>query len=116
MHLAHPVTQTIYDQAAHDGVITVERVAAAGEVEILMLRVEQVVSKILKAAQRKSRTHVIALGGMIENDVEDHFDARAVQRLHHISEFIHRAERMLPRTVTAMRREEGNGIVTPIIF
>ena len=52
---------------------------------------------------------------MIEDDVEDDFESRAMERLDHVPEFVEDPERFLPRTVRMMRREEGDGLVAPVI-
>ena len=38
---------------------------------------------------------VIALGGVVEDHVENDLDAGAVQRLDHVAKLVHRAERIL---------------------
>ena len=46
---------------------------------------------------------------------KDHPDARVVQRLHHVAKLIHRAQRILPRTIRLVRREKRDRRVAPVI-
>ena len=56
-----------------------------------------------------------AFGRVVEHDVENHFDARAVQGLDHVAELVDRAERILPRAVRRVRGEERDGLVAPVV-
>ncbi len=91
VHVLDPVFEAIDDQGANLRVLAIDGVAAAGEIFIvtLVLLHEAVVDRIVDAAQRKQRTQFIALGGVIEHNVQDHFDPRRVQRLDHGLEFRH---------------------------
>ena len=57
----------------------------------------------------------IAFGGVVEDDVENDLDAGAVQRLDHVAELVDRAERILPRAVGLVRREERDRRVAPVV-
>ena len=52
---------------------------------------------------------------MVEDDVENHFDARLVQRPHHLLELADLAARLAADGVAAMRREERQRIVAPVV-
>jgi hypothetical protein len=52
---------------------------------------------------------------VVEDDVENHLDARAVQRLHHVAKFVKRSERVGSRAVGLMRREERDRLVSPVV-
>ena len=58
---------------------------------------------------------LVAFRGVVEHDVENDFDARPVQRLDHVAELVHRAERILARAVRLMRREERNRRIAPVV-
>ena len=49
---------------------------------------------------------MVAFGGVVEDDVENDFDARAVQRLDHVAKFVDRTQRILPRAVRLVRCKE----------
>ena len=42
---------------------------------------QAVVGRVVQAAQRQRRAELVALAGVVEHDVEDHLDARGVQRV-----------------------------------
>ena len=58
---------------------------------------------------------LVALGGVVEHHVENDLDARPVQRLDHVAKFVDRAERILPRAVRLVRREERDRRIAPVV-
>ena len=89
--LADPVAQRVHDQPQHAGVAGVERVARARVVHVVALVVghQAVVARVVDALEGEHRAEVVALGGVVVDDVEDHLDAGAVQRLDHALELAH---------------------------
>ena len=57
------------------------------------------VNAVLQAAKGESRAILVTFRGVVENNIEDDFNIRPVQCLHHVAEFIHSAKWILPRTV-----------------
>ena len=89
VHLFDPVAETIDDHAADDGMIGVKRVAAAAVVGVLgAASFEDVVGRVVDAAKGKGGTAVVALGGVIEDDVENDFNAGAMKCLYHVAKFV----------------------------
>ena len=58
---------------------------------------------------------MVPFGGVVEDDVENDLEAGAMERLHHVTEFVHRSKRILSRAVSVVRREERDWRVSPII-
>src|SRR4051812_2212961 len=52
---------------------------------------------------------------MVENHIQDHFDARLVQGLDHGAELIGMRTDLGIDAISRMRREEGHGAVAPIV-
>ena len=98
------------------GVAHVQAVAGAGEVEVVpgVVRHRAVVGLVVDAAHRQHRPEVVAFGGVVVDDVEDHLDARRVQRLDHGLELLDLAERNR-RRVAVVRGEVGDRVVTPVV-
>ena len=116
VHLFHPVAQAVLDQPPHDRVIGVERVSRARVVRIAApVRLEQVVGVVREPAQAERGSGVIALRSVVEDGVEDHLDARAVERLDHVAELVERPERIAPRAVRVVRCEQCDGGVAPVV-
>ena len=91
----------------------IDRVAAAGGVEIVALVLAQhVVAGIVDAAEGERRTEVVALGGVVVDDVENDLDAGRVQPADHQLEFVDVAA---GRDVARRRREEVGGVVAPVV-
>ena len=68
------------------------------------------------APQRQRRTHVVALGGVVVDHVEDDLDVRLVQRPDHGLELLHLATRR-GRACAVLRvgGEEADGVVAPVV-
>src|SRR5882672_8307817 len=104
MHFADPVAQAVDDQSPDNRLVRVQRIAATGVVGVARLVLRQdVVSLVSKTAKAEGRTLLVALGRMVEDDVEDHLDPGAMQCLDHITKFVDAAERLRPRAVPGMR-------------
>ena len=116
VHLLDPVAEAVHDHASDDRVIGVERVAAAAVVGVPRAAVlEDVVREVVQPAEAERRPVEAALGRVVEDDVEDDLEARPVQRLHHVTELVHGAERILSRAVRLVGREERHRRVAPVV-
>jgi hypothetical protein len=58
---------------------------------------------------------VVALRRVVVHDVQDHFDARAVEGLDEIPELVGGTQRVPTRAIASMRGEEGHGAVSPVV-
>ena len=116
MHLGDPVAEAVQNEAADDGMVGIEGVAGAAVVGVAgAVGVEDVVGVVLQAAEAERRSALVALGGVVEDNVEDDFQGRPVQRLNHVPELVERPERVLARAIGRVRREERDRRVAPII-
>ena len=74
--------------------IGVQRVSGAAVIGVLRaVLVEDVVHFVGEAAEAESGSRRISLGGVVVDDVEDHLDTGAVQRLDEITKLVDRTER-----------------------
>ena len=117
VHLQHPVPQRVHDQLQGVWHAGVEAVAGAGEVLVeLLVAVEQpVVGGVVDAAEVDRRAEVVAFGGVVVDDVEDHLDAGLVEGPHHRLELGDRAARVLVRRILVVRCEETECVVAPVV-
>ncbi len=117
VHLLHPVPEAVHDQLQHVGVAGVEGVARAGVVHVIaFVALDQpVVGGVVEAAERERRSEVVALRGVVVDDVEDHLDAGLVQRPNHRLELGHLAAGLPRRGVLVVRREEADRVVAPVV-
>ena len=112
----HPVAQAQKDELSHNRVVAVDRVAATGVVAVIRSTVTQhVVDPVFQPLERKRRPKLIALGCVVENHVQNHFDAGSVQRPHHLFELANLAARLGARRIAAVRRKKGKRIVAPVV-
>ena len=113
MHLARPIAQAIENQASHHRFVGIQRVAAAGVVGVVAVWFEQIVGIVREPAQRQCRAVGIAFRGVVVDHVENHLDAGAMQRLHHVAELVERADAIAADAVGRMRRKEHERLVSP---
>ena len=105
VHLEHPVAQAVHDELQDVRVGHVQRVAAAGEVHVVARVGRQaVVGGVVDAAHRERRPHLVALGGVVVDHVEDHLEPRGVHRPDHHLELLHG---VLRDAVAAVVRRSG---------
>ena len=76
---------------------------------------EDVVRAVVQPAEALRRAVLAAFRRVVEHHVENHLDAGAMQRLHHVAELVDRPERILPRAVRLVRREERHRLVAPVV-
>ena len=115
VHLAHPVAQRVDDQLEHVRVAHVQRVAGAGGVEVVAPAVGQpVVGGVVDAAERQRRAEVVPLRRVVVDDVEYDLDPGLVHGLDQVLEL---GDDLFhpPRGVVAVRGEEGDRVVPPVI-
>ena len=112
-----PVAQRVHDEPQDARVDGVQRVARAREVhvEARVVGHEAVVRRVVDALEREHRAEVVALGGVVVDDVEDDLDARLVQRLHHPLELAHLLAGRAGRRVVGVRREVADRAVAPVV-
>ena len=92
VHLEHPVPQAVHHAAAARGDAACSSVFPRARVVDVVAPValgEPVVGLVVDAFERQHRPETVALGGVVVDDVEDHFDPGLVQRLHHLLELLH---------------------------
>jgi len=107
--------QAVDDQPPHHRMVGGERIAGAGEVGVAPGRIVQVVDGIVQPAQAEGGAAFAAFGGVVEDHVEDHLDAGAVQRLDHVAELVEHRQRPRRGGVAGMRREERHRRVAPVV-
>ena len=113
--VVNPIAETMENHLADDRVVAVEGIAAAGVVAIGAAAVLQhVVDAILQALETERGAIFVPLGRVVEHDVENHFDARPVQRPHHLLELAHLAARLLVDRVAAVGGKKGQRVVAPV--
>ncbi len=120
MHLGDPVPQRIHDQLKCPGIPDIERVAAAGGVDVAAggAGFQPVVCGIVQAAEAERGTHLAGLGRVVEDDVEQHLEARRVQGVHHGLELGDLAAGPAGphrRRVAVVRREVPDRVVAPVV-
>ena len=103
-----PVAQAVQHPLHDFGVGEVEGVAAAGVVDIVAVVVEPVVVAVVDAALAEEGAVDVLFGAVVVHDVEDDFDARAVQGFDEVFEVVGAA-------VARVRHVVGEDVVTPVV-
>ena len=121
VHLGHPVAQGVHDQLQRVGLAHVEGVPGAGVVHVVagVVLHQPVVRRVVDALEAQRRTEVVALRGVVVDDVEDDLDAGGVHGAHHLLELLHLLADLVLGVggagVLLVRREEAEGVVAPVV-
>src|SRR4029453_4553568 len=112
VHLGDPVAQRVHEQGQDGGTADVEGVPAAGVVGVPgpVAAVEPVVAAVVDALERQRGPGVVALGGVVVDDVEDHLDAGRVQLLDHRLELQHLTAAAAGGAVVGVGGEVAGGV------
>src|SRR6201995_1457559 len=76
---------------------------------------EDVIDFVGEAPEAERGPFGISLCGVIVDNIENHLNARAMQRLDEITELVDGTERVLPGAVAGMGREKRARRVSPVI-
>ena len=116
MIVVHPMSQAVENHLSNDRMISVDRVAATRIVFVISGVVfEHVVNRILKPFKAEHGAFFVAFASVIEDHIEDDFDAGFVKRLHHLFEFGDLSSWRFVPGVTAVRSEESHRVVAPVV-
>jgi len=115
VHLLHPVAQGVHDHLQHVGIRHVEGVSAPGVVGVVPAIAQPVVARVADAAEGQRGAELVALGGVVVDDVEDDLEASLVKGAHHLLELAHLATAAPDRAVGSMRSEKAQGVVAPVV-
>ena len=116
VHLRHPIAEDVDDQLPHPGVVAIQRVPAAGVIAVgACVGVDQVVDRIVDAAERMRRPPLVPLRCVIQHDVQDDRDAGAVKAFDHLLELAERLATARSGGIGGVGGEEGDRVVAPVV-
>ena len=117
MALGDEVAQRVHDQPQHARMDRIQRVAGAGEVHVVARVVghQAVVGGVVDPLEGEHRTQVVALGGVVVDDIEDHLDSLLVQGLHHALELAHLLAAAPGGRVLRVGGEVADRAVAPVV-
>ena len=120
VQVGDPVAQGVHHQLQGDGVARVERVAAAGGVDIDggIAGLGPVVGRVVDAAKAEGGAVGAALGGVVEDHVQDHLQAGPVQGVNHGLELADLAAWPAGPGgggVAVVGGEEADGVIAPVV-
>ena len=117
VHLLHPVAQAVQHHLQHPWMLQVQGVAAAAVVLATprMGAIRQVPAARIQPAHRQRGAGLAGFRGVVVDHVQDHLDAGAVQRLHHLAELAARRGAIGLRGQAWVRAEEAQGVVAPVV-
>ena len=110
-----PVTKAVEDEIPDHGLVAIERVAATAEVQVIAVGGEQIVGFVVESAERNDRSGRITFRGVVEDDIENDLDARSVEALDQIFEFVDLLPLIAACGEARFRCAEGQRAVTPVI-
>ncbi len=109
----HPIAQRIHHHLENTGIGEVQRISTAGEVVVVApaSRGEPVVGCVVDTAKREGGTKMVALGGVIVDDVKQHLEAGVMQPRDRGAKFSQCAVLRVAR----LRREIRDRVVSPVV-
>ena len=70
MHHLDPIAQRIHDHAQYHRVLHVQRIARArGVIDVAFIIAGHVIGRVVDAAERQGRPHLVAFAGVVIDDV-----------------------------------------------
>ena len=102
------MAQGVEHQCADVRLRAVERVAAAGVVDQLTVRIVGIAAPVVEPAEAECRTVNVAFAGVVEHQVEDHADPGGVERCDRLAQFGHAA-----RAQSGVERHRHHRVVAP---
>ncbi len=117
VHFQNPIPQAVHDQFEHLWMTHVQRVAGAGVIHVVtgLIVNEPVIGCVVHTAKTQRGAEMVAFGRVVVNHVQDHFDAGAVERLHHALELGYLAAVIAETRIARLGREEVDAVIAPII-
>ena len=87
MHFDRPMAERGQDVVSHHGVVGVDGVAGSGVVPIVALVAGQgVKDRVIDTPETERRAQLVSLRGVIEDHIQNHFNAGIVKSPHHFLE------------------------------
>ena len=115
MHVRHPVAQRVGDELQTGRIVGSKGISGAGVVGIQPVARKAVVRLIVEPAKRQRGADLVAFGGVVVDDVENHLESRRVQRFDHRLELAHLAAMRTGRRVAGVWCEETERVVAPVV-
>ena len=114
-HVVGPVAQAVHHHLQHAAVAEIHGVAGASVVDV-MPRVggQPVIGGVVDALEGQGGTKLVALGGVVVDDIEDQLEPGIVQMRHHLLE-LGEGEVGVGR-VAPGRGEEADRVVAPVVL
>src|SRR5678815_2503689 len=107
MHLFYPIAKAVHYHPPDDRMIGVEGVSSAAVIGVTRaILFKNVIGTVVQAAKTQGWPVLIAFGCVVEDNVENDFDTRPVQRLDHIPELVERPKWILPRAVSLKQHKK----------
>ena len=112
----HPIAQTVRDHLDDARMAEVERVACASVVDIKsrLVRHQPIVGLVVDPLEGQRRAALVALRGVVVDDVKDHLEPAIVQPRDHLLEFAQRVGHV--GSVARIGRKKADRIIAPIVL
>ena len=105
------------DPFAADRVVAVDGIAASGVVAVVgPIGIEDVVDGVFETFHREHRAPFASFAGVVENHIEDDFDACFMKFPHQSFELMDLGTRLFRVRVASMRGKECKRIVAPVVL
>ena len=89
MIVGNPVAQTRDNHVAHIGVVAVQRIATATEVEVSTIGRKHVIGLVVDTAIGDIWASLVTFSCVVEHHIEHHLNAIGMQAFHKVLQFVH---------------------------
>ena len=115
MHLFGPKSETFEDEVSNSRVIRIDRIAAAGKIEIMARAIDEIIASIVDSSPGDRRLISFSFARVVVDDIEDHFDPIPVHLPDEFFALLDGRSDRVSRSEVALGGKKGEGLVTPVI-
>ena len=113
MERFNPIPQAFIRIVGHSRMAEIERVTATGPVVVIAIFPYPIIATVINSAQGERGTIKIAFSSVVQHHIQNDLNARLMQRLYRIAEFIPRLIRM--HRIAWLKRKHRQRVVTPVV-
>ena len=117
VHFRHPVPQAVHQQLERAWMPHVQRVAASRVIHVVARLPfdDAIICGVVDTPEANRRAQLIALRGVVVNDVQNDLETGAVQSPNHVLEFSYLIAGRTRRRETRVRGKESQRVVSPVV-
>jgi hypothetical protein len=99
-------------------VVGIQRIANTGKVLVIsaLVPLQHIEDRVFNTSQAGRGSQFIVLSRVVQDDVQDHFNAGAMKGLNHLLELLNLLTVQSSNAVGLLRSKKGDGIIAPVVL